>query len=145
MNFSTANETQSDFQLAPLIDIVFLLLVFFVVTSTMNSLEREMTVTLPQAESATNSESRYNEVVVNILRDGTVVVNRAVMTPENLEERLKRLRKLADGAVPGVIIRADEDCPHRHVIRVMDICARSEVRNVFFGTAGDAGEENVTQ
>ncbi|MHC4885741.1 MAG: biopolymer transporter ExbD, partial [Planctomycetota bacterium] len=49
MNFSTTNESQHDFQIAPLIDIVFLLLVFFVVTPSMGYLEREMSVSLPEA------------------------------------------------------------------------------------------------
>ncbi|MHC4886104.1 MAG: ExbD/TolR family protein, partial [Planctomycetota bacterium] len=119
-----------------LIDIVFLLLVFFVVTTSMGYLEREMSVSLPEAQSATKAESRYNEIVVNITKAGTVVVNRATLTPKRLEERLKRLAALADGAVPGVIIRADEDCPHKHVVRVMDVCARASVKHVFFGTAG---------
>ncbi len=130
MNFQGPDDGQQEFQIAPMIDIVFLLLVFFIVSYSMAQIEREMGIQLPRAETATEQSSRRNEVVVNLGPEGDLIVNRQAMQYDELQRRLQRLAQF--GGAPDVIIRADENCPHGYVIRVMDVCQKADVTNIFF-------------
>lgn len=142
MNFSGEKETETQFQIAPMIDIVFILLIFFVATYAVAQEEKLLNITLPEAGSATDTARSLREVVVNLGADGRIFVNRRQMTPEGFERRLAQLMEFAEslkqagevGAEPGVIIRADAECPHKHVVAVMDTCARIKIRRVFFST-----------
>lgn len=135
MNFNAGDETQSDFQIAPLIDIVFLLLVFFIVSYSMAQIEYEMGIELPKAKAGEPQSTRLNELVVNIGPDGDIVVNRQSMTRAGLLARLRRLQEFR--SLPNVIIRADEQTMHKYVVGVMDICAQAGVESIRFHTRGE--------
>ncbi|MHC4870487.1 MAG: ExbD/TolR family protein [Planctomycetota bacterium] len=135
MNFSNQPQSQHDFQIAPMIDIVFLLLVFFIVSYSMAEIERELSITLPEASKAKESSSRINDIVINITIDGNTIVNKRKMSISALHDRLKKLSEF--GAPPSVIIRADEMCKHKDVIKVIDVCARVKAKNILFSTAGN--------
>lgn len=132
MNFRPNDEAQHEFQIAPLIDIVFLLLIFFIATYALAQIERELDVKLPDSKSAEQQVSRLNDLVVNIGPDGNIVVNRQALETADLLQRLQRLATF--GTVPNVIIRADEACQHKFVVRVMDVCAAANVQNIYFST-----------
>jgi biopolymer transport protein ExbD len=134
MNFSNNDDVQHEFQIAPMIDIVFLLLVFFVVSYAMAQMERELAINLPESEKASASTSRINQIVVNVSVSGEVIVNKRKMSCSQLEERLERIASFGDA--PAVIIRADADCRHRYVVRVMDTCAKAKVKQILFSTNG---------
>lgn len=141
MNFSSdRNSQQHEFQIAPMIDIVFLLLVFFIVSYSMSEMERELNITLPETTKAEEATSRINDIVINITADGQVIVNKRKLEIDALYERLKKLSDF--GAPPSVIIRADKECRHKHIIRVMDVCARVKAKNIIFSTSQqeNAGE-----
>ncbi|MBN1256745.1 MAG: biopolymer transporter ExbD [Planctomycetes bacterium] len=138
MNFSRDEAERHDFQIAPMIDIVFLLLIFFIVTYAMAQVENEIGIALPAAQSSEEQSSRNNQVVVNIRSDGQVVVNRRVITQEELLDKMKYLSEF--GGAPSVIIRADENCRYRYVVAVYDICAQAGVPQIIVRTHG---EENA--
>ncbi|MFH0910950.1 MAG: biopolymer transporter ExbD [Planctomycetota bacterium] len=140
MKFSPSEEIRPEFQITPMIDIVFLLLIFFVVTYAMAQVEQEIGITLPQAEAAEEASSRIHQIVVNIAADGTLSVNRQAMSPQDLLDRLERLYNLAPGTPPVVIIRADESCRHKHVVAVLDVCAKAKIRHIFIHTRGEEAE-----
>ena len=129
MNFSKGPSEQPEFQMAPMIDIVFLLLVFFLATYAMAQMERELTVTVPKADAADDAVARVNELVVNISATGGLIVNQQGMTLEGLRERLRRLSEY--GGLPGVIIRADENCPHKFVVAAMGVCRDMQAPHIF--------------
>jgi len=137
VNFSTGDHTRAEFQITPMIDVVFLLLVFFVVTYSMAQIERELSVSLPRAENADQASSRIHKIVVNVGAEGEITVNRRPMELDALLDRLERLAQLDPGGVPAVIIRADRACAWRHIVAVMDICAQAEVRHVLFNTRAE--------
>ena len=130
MNFQSRGAAEEQFQIAPMIDIVFILLVFFVVTYAVAREERLLSVRLPEAQAAQPEKRSQEEIMVNLNAGGVIVVNRQVLTPEALESRLRKLSSFLED--PGVIIRADGACAHEHVVRVMDICARNDVPRVYF-------------
>ncbi len=139
MNFSARDSGDSQFQIAPMIDIVFILLIFFIATYALARDEKLLDVKLPEANSGRAEERQLREVMVNLAADGQIVVNRRPYTAVELEERLRRLAELT--ADPGVIIRADGNCAHRHVVTVMDVCARVGITRVLFSALPVGSEE----
>lgn len=129
--------------MAPLIDIVFLTLVFFMVTSVYSVLESEMDITLPTADQAVQSARVPGEIIVNLLSaedarmvDGEwndIVVNERAMTIHELQGVLNRVAEYFPGG--AVIIRADENARHGRVIAILDACSRADIQNISFATA----------
>lgn len=125
-------EARPSIQMAPLIDIVFLLLIFFMSASIFYQLETEINITVPTAESSTEMERSPGEVIINIREDGSIVVNQRELSYAELEKMLGRISQLYRGQ--PVIIRADSRTFHKNVIRVLDICASTDIWNVSFAT-----------
>ena len=135
---------ETSFQLAPMIDIVFLLLIWLVVSYAMIEQERALDIRLPKAQAAAERARVMNDIVLDIDREGNVTHMRRPLTPTALESRLRLLAEYARAPgverEPGAILRADEETPHKHVVAVMDICGRAGVRRVFFATVPPKGE-----
>jgi len=117
-------------QLAPLIDIVFLTLVFFMSLSIFTQQESELNITVPHSTESKDTARSAGEIIVNIKKDGKVVVNQKEYNDTQLEEMLNRISSLFPNQ--PVIIRADENAYHKYVVKVLDICARSNIWNIAF-------------
>jgi biopolymer transport protein ExbD len=112
----------------PLVDVVFLLLIFFLVATRFEEEEREMDATLPQASEARPLTSKPQELIVNIDREDTYVVRRVTYTSEALE-RLLRQAAVNNPGRQAVKIRADEQCHWKYVVEVMNLCNRVGIRD----------------
>ncbi len=112
--------------LTPLIDVVFLLLIFFLVTSRFDEEERRLPIELPIATSATPMTQRPREVMVDIDREGSFYVNGKALSPEELEETLRRA-VASNPTNQMVVIRADAGVSFQPVVSVMDMCNRTGV------------------
>lgn len=112
--------------LTPLIDVVFLLLIFFLVTSEFEDEERRLDIVLPSATSAVPMTSKPREVVVDIDENGKVYMRGKVTPMEELEELLKSA--VANNPTnQTVVIRADQATSFQPVVNVMDVCNRTGV------------------
>jgi biopolymer transport protein ExbD len=120
-------------QLAPLVDVLLLLLIFFLLTWNAARNENELDVKVPKASSAREKTSPIGDVVVNVKADGNVVVNRRTLSAAELSELLKGLVQL--NAEQAVVIRGDEAGAYRNVIGVLNICSEAGITNVAFATA----------
>lgn len=142
MNFGDARSdaNATGFQIAPLIDIVFLLLIWMIVSYAVAEEEKSLHVSLPRADSAVEQPRRTNDLYLNVAADGALTLERRPITLEALERRLIRLREFARAPdvnrEPGVILRIDGATPHRAVVAVLDVCGRAQIRRVFFATEG---------
>jgi biopolymer transport protein ExbD len=114
---------------APMLDIVFLLLTFFIVTEAYERQERETPVDLPRTTAAIGMSRGALDLVVNVTRDGRIVLNGQPIPLERFRERLAHRQQA--GPV-SVIIRADGQARHEKVLRVVDACAAVKVRRVSF-------------
>ncbi len=124
-------EQQADeIQMAPLIDIIFLILVFFMVTSVYANLESEVDITLPTANSAIQGERTQGEIFINVREDGTIIVNERTMDVPELQGVLQRVAEYFPGG--SVIIRADAGVSHGRVMAVLDSCRQSDIQNISF-------------
>src|SRR2546429_5019235 len=93
-------------QLAPLVDVLLLLLIFFLLTWNAARNENELDVKVPKASSAKEKTATMGDVVVNVKADGNVIVNRKTLTTAELSDMLKNL--VALNSEQAVIIRGDE-------------------------------------
>jgi len=121
------------FQIAPMVDILLVLLCFFIVTWSFARKENELDVKVPSAENAKESNPIVNQTVLNVKADGTVVWNRKAMALPDLALKLKEL----SGLFPdyAIIVRGDERTPFRYIAAVLDTCREANIWNVAFATS----------
>lgn len=116
----------STLSLTPLIDVVFLLLIFFLVTSEFEDEERRLDIVLPSATSAVPMTSKPREIVVDIDPNGKVYLRGEPTTLDQLEDVLKTA--VANNPTnQSVVIRADRVTTFQPVVNVMDLCNRTGV------------------
>ena len=133
MNFrSNARSEPLAFQMTPMIDVVFLLLCFFVSSQIFAQWETEIDITLPTARTGEVPQRLPGEIIVNILASGDVIVNGRSLNPDELGSMLSRVVALFPGQ--PVLIRADKTTAYEHVIRVLDLCRQSDIWNISFAT-----------
>ncbi len=121
------------FQIAPMVDILLVLLVFFIVTWSFARKENELDVKVPSAQNAKDSNPVVNQTVLNVKADGTVVWNRKTIALPELSVKLKEL----SGLFPdyAIIVRGDERVPFRFIADVLDTCRAANIWNVAFATS----------
>jgi biopolymer transport protein ExbD len=120
-------------QLAPLVDVLLLLLIFFLMTWNAARNENELDVKIPKASAAKEKAAPIGDVVVNVKTDGNVVVNRRTLSSGELSELLKGLVQL--NPEQAVVIRGDEAGAYKNIVGVLNICSQAGVSNVAFATA----------
>jgi biopolymer transport protein ExbD len=111
--------------LAPLIDVVFILLLFFVVTTTFTR-ETQLKIDLPEADSATPvQETQLKQLEVMIAADGSYALNGQQLVKSDLATLSSALQKESggDSSLP-VVISADARTPHQAVITAMDAAGK---------------------
>src|SRR5213075_3444044 len=112
-------------QLAPLVDVLLLLLIFFLLTWNAARNENELDVKVAKASAAKEKSAPVGDVVVNVKADGNVVVNRRTLTGAELTDLLKSLVQL--NSEQAVIIRGDEAGAYKNIIGVLNICTEAGI------------------
>lgn len=125
-------------QLTPLIDVVFLLLIFFLVASKLEEDEREMSVLLPQASEARPLVVKPREMFVNVDQQGRYFVEGQNIDNAELLQALQRSAANNPGR-QSVIIRADKRCAWEFVVAVMNLCNKANIRDYRVTTAEPEG------
>jgi len=134
MNFRKRAQPQLlGFQIAPMVDILLVLLVFFIVTWNFALTENELDVKVPTASAAKEQQPVANQTVLNVRKNGTVVMNRKELTLDELRTKLAGLAGLYPDY--AIIIRGDKQLPFDNLMAVMDICRQANIWNVAFATA----------
>jgi biopolymer transport protein ExbD len=121
------------FQIAPMVDILLFLLVFFILTWNFSRNEAELDVKVPAAQEGKEARRPAGEVILNVKKDGGIVMNRRPMSSDELLETLSRIAKLYPDQ--AVILRGDENVDYRFVVDVLDICRAANIWNVAFATS----------
>ncbi|CAN5303466.1 N/A [soil metagenome] len=120
-------------QLAPLVDVLILLLIFFLLTWNAARNENELDVKVPEASAAKERSAPMGDVVVNVKADGNVVVNRRTLSTPELTDLLRNLVQL--NAEQAVVIRGDETGAYKNIVGVLNVCSEAGITNVAFATA----------
>lgn len=122
------------FQLAPMLDVVFLLLIFFVVTQKFILNEQDLKVKVPTAPKSTEEASRaIDEIIINAREDQgelIITIDHEVFTREKLSSMLKRM--IAVNPNQPVRIRGDAEMSWQKMADVISTCSQAGVWNVSF-------------
>jgi biopolymer transport protein ExbD len=122
-----------EFNMTPMIDIVFLLIIFFLVSSHLARQEAQMDLPLPIADSGTKAdEIKGRRLTLNVTRDGQMILAGRRVTRAELGPRLVVALKDANGELE-VRIRGNREVPYRHIAPIMLSCARNGIWNVTIG------------
>ncbi len=134
MNFrSSAPPERIVFQIAPFVDILLFLLVFFIMSWNFSRTEAELDVKVPSAREGKESKRPVGEVILNVKRDGSVVMNRRAMNAQELEETLTRIAKLYPDQ--AVVLRGDQEVNYKYIVDALDVCRAANIWNVAFATS----------
>lgn len=116
-----------------MVDVVFLLLIFFLVTWNFARYETELDVKVPTAREGKESRRSVGEVILNVKRDGSIVMNRRSLSPEDLREALTKIAQLYPDQ--AVVLRGDQEVNYKYVVDVLDVCRAANIWNVAFATS----------
>ncbi|MEY3395077.1 MAG: hypothetical protein RL346_1313 [Verrucomicrobiota bacterium] len=132
MKFQSRQPEPASMQLAPMIDIVFLLLIFFIVTWQFTKSETELSVSVPTAQEGAEPQRQVGEIVINILADGTVRIEGGTV---DLQQLLVKLAKIAsEFKNQPVRIRGDGGVNYQRIVEVIDTCQKAGIWNISFAT-----------
>ncbi len=134
MRFKSPTQGSGDtgFQLTPMLDVVFLLLCFFITTQVYSQWETEIDIKLPTASTGETPSRLPGEIIINIQTSGETTVNQRVLDDEQMSRLLADLAALYPGQ--PVKLRADKAAPYEYVIRVLDHCRKADIWNIAFAT-----------
>lgn len=124
--------------MAPLIDIVFLTLIFFMVTSVYSTLESEVDITLPTSSSAVLDARSHGEIFINLREDGVIILNNKEISLDKLQEILYSVAEYYPGG--SVIIRGDESARLGRALAIIDRCKNADIQNVSFAAISTGDE-----
>ena len=121
-----------DFNMTPLIDVVFLLIIFFLVSSHLAQQETQLELDLPVASSGhQETPGSTARVTINVLPDGRLLLGGDEVALTELRSRLQVERQETAGDLE-VRLRADRHLAYRHVEPVLMACAQAKIWNVSF-------------
>lgn len=118
--------------LTPMIDVVFNLLIFFMVASRFADLERQFDVQLPQVASAQPLTGAPDEIVVNVYADSRIIVNREELTGDELLSLLTDARQRY--AEQTVLLRGDGKADFQQIATVLAVCHKAGIQNYSLAT-----------
>lgn len=130
-------------QLAPMIDILFLLLIFFIITWNFSRRETEIEISVPAAdEGKADKRHTVGEIVVNVRKNGEIVVEGDQITEQELLQKLQIIAEVHKDQ--AVILRGDEKSEYQKVMNVLNTCQKAGIWNVSFATRAPEPEGGTT-
>lgn len=125
---------QVEVNLTPLIDVVFLLLIFFMVSTTFDK-QAQIEINLPEAETSAVDNKDPDVLSIGVNAEGHYYVNNEELIRSDAETLKKMIARVTDGknTLP-VVIAADGKAPHQSVITVLDVASQLGMTNMTFAT-----------
>jgi biopolymer transport protein ExbD len=125
MPLKTYQDEQPSINLTPMIDIVFLLIIFFMVGTKFVEMERKMAVKVPEVSDVAALTPAPQKRVINVYRDGTIALDDRPLTIDELESELLAAR--SQYADLGVVVRGDADGAFQNVATVLNTCRQAGI------------------
>lgn len=140
MNLRTRSREEPEINLTSLIDVVLLLLVFFMITTSFVQ-ESKVGIRLPEASSTATIDATSEAPVISVTAQGNYLVDgRALL--DNRPATLRAALKLVGGETPGtrITVSADADASHQSVITAMDVAGRLGYTEINISTVQTEGD-----
>ncbi|MFA6816095.1 MAG: biopolymer transporter ExbD [Lentisphaeria bacterium] len=133
MNFrKKSSGTSAGFQIAPMLDIMFILLIFFMASTIFAQWENKLGIQVPVADSGIRANREPGEVIVNVDAEGKIYINSQEISLSRLESLLGQIAETFKSQ--PIIIRADQETRHKYVIDILDVCRKVDIWNIAFST-----------
>ena len=116
--------------MAPLIDCVFLLLIFFLVTATLKRIHKELPINLPDAGAKVKGKALADTLVIAIDKGGDVYIEDVKVTTQILHRSLRQFALNPKYPNKRVRIDGDRQCAFQHIVRILDYCQFENLKNV---------------
>ncbi|HBT77050.1 MAG TPA: biopolymer transporter ExbD [Planctomycetaceae bacterium] len=125
--------------LTPMIDVVFLLIIFFLVSSTLMRQEVSMEIDLPTAVTGKmKSEISSRKLTINLPREGTILLGTRPVSPDGLRNLLREeVRNPKNAAGLEIVIRTDQHVPYRRMEQILRDCAEAGIWKIDFAVYGE--------
>ena len=120
-------------QLAPMIDVVFFLLIFFIVLWNYARFETEIDISVPAASAGENPERTIGEIVVNVKKEGGIIIEGIERTELETLEMFKSI--VAAYPDQALILRGDKEASFDHIVKVLNLCKEANIWNISFATS----------
>ena len=124
MNLRGRNKVDPSFNMSSMTDIVFLLLIFFMLTSTLVTVSA-IDVLLPKAGGKTENQT---SVAVTITKNSSFYINKVKVNAASLEREL--LSKVGTDKKKTIVIRGDQNVPYKNVMKIIDIANRNKLKMI---------------
>lgn len=139
MKFVSRQPPHIAMQLAPMIDILLLLLSFFIISWQFSNSETELNVAVPTAHEGAEPERQRGEIIINVLSDGALRVEGINVDLLQLHEKLAAIAKQFENQ--PVRIRGDGKVAYQRIVEVIDTCQKAGIWNISFATQRPAPAE----
>ena len=120
-------------QLAPMIDVVFLLLIFFIVLWNYARFETEIDISVPAASAGENPERTIGEIVVNVKKEGQIIIEGVEKTEEETLEMFNNI--VAAYPDQALILRGYKEASFDHIVKILNLCKKANIWNISFATS----------
>lgn len=136
-NIASAEEAKID--MTPMIDAVFLLMIYFMITSTLGRIECDLGITLPGTMEQGSALEMPDEQIIEVLAHGDVSLNGKLFKGQEMPELVKTLvrYRLSSEAAHNkamITVQAEDNASYNRVIDVLNSCAGASITNVTFGS-----------
>lgn len=133
----------AEMDMSPMIDMVFLLLLFFLVVSNPRTIKIDNEVKPPTATNAKTPEVKHGKIVINIRKDGTFLAEDTTKrfdTEDAMEDYFKNEKEIVEsrGYIPRLHVRGDKESVFKHCRKAIRAAARAGVNEVVFGAYSKA-------
>ena len=123
--------------LTPMIDIVFLLIIFFLVGARFTEEEKQYDIQLPSSQDVTPLTGTPDALVINVRRGGTILLGSLVVTLEELESELRDAKENFEGQ--AVVVRGEGQGLYQPIVNVLGICHRTQITKISLAYKLDEG------
>jgi biopolymer transport protein ExbD len=127
MRFRKTKDDEPNIGIAPLVDIVFLLLIFFMVTSHYD-IAAGVQIKLPKITKKATEQDGENRVIITVDKNAAIYIEGAKIDISALEARL--IKEIKERGVLDLVLQADVDVSHGNVVKIMDIAKNAGINSI---------------
>jgi biopolymer transport protein ExbD len=132
MKFSSRMPPAIAIQLAPMIDILLLLLSFFLISWQFSKSETELNVSVPTAQEGAESKQMRGEIIINVFADGGIKVEGLNVNRDQLFAKLSAIARQFPSQ--PVRLRGDGSVAYQRIVEIIDTCQKAGIWNISFAT-----------